>query len=178
MARQAVLHIGDINMSEKACFFIGHRSFMPKYDRVAAKNLRLLIAVLAESGVTDFYSGGSPGWGLFCERSVLMLKKHYPQLRLHLVLPCPPEKQSIDWDIENKLTYSVILDNADSIEIVSDDCTDESIKESNLRLAELGDVCICYLYNSRSRTATAQTVRMARKAKKSVINMCTVFRNT
>lgn len=165
-------------MSEKACFFIGHRSFSPKYDRVAAKNLRLLIATLAEEGVTDFYSGGSPGWELFCERSVLILKQHYPQLKLHLVLPCPPWKQNVDWDDENKLSSSIILDAADSIEIISDNYTKESIKESNQRLAELGDICICYLYNSRSRTNTAQTVRTARKAKKSVINMCTRLKNT
>ena len=167
-------------MSEKSCFFIGHRSFVPKYDRVAAKNLRILIAFLAESGVTDFYSGGSPGWGLFCERSVLILKRHYPQLKLHLVLPCPPEKQTFDcdWDEEDRLAYSVISDAADSIEILSDDYTKESLKERNQRLAELGDICICYLYNSRSRTDTAQTVRTARKAKKSVINMCTRLRNT
>ena len=165
-------------MSEKACFFIGHRSFIPKYDRAAAKNLRILIAYLAEEGVSHFYAGGSTGWDMFCARSVLMMKQYYPQLKLHLILPCPPEKQSSDWTVENKLVYNVIFDSASSVEIVSSDLTKESLQERNQRLVEECEICICYFRRGRYRSITGHAIRTARKAKRSVINMCTKLRNT
>lgn len=165
-------------MSDKSCFFIGHRSFLPNYDRPAIKNLRFLIAALAEEGVTDFYSGGSTGWDMFCARSVLIMRQHYPGLRLHLILPCPPGEQALELNAESRLTYSVILDSASSIEIVSAELTKESMEERNSRLIKECDICICYLSKSRSRSVTGHAVRMARKAKRTVINMCTIFRNT
>ena len=173
-----LIYTGDIRMSDKSCFFIGHRSFSPKDDRPAVKNLRLLIAALAEEGVTDFYTGGSPGWDMFCARSVLIIRQYYPQLKLHLILPCPPGEQAAELDGEGRLTYGVVLDSASSIEVVSSELTKESMEERNSRLIEECDICICYLSKSRSRSVTGQTVRMARKAKRTVINMCTRFRNT
>ena len=52
------------------------------------------------------------------------------------------------------------------------------MKKRNARLAELGDICICYYNEKDFRSGTGQTVRMAEKAGKRIINMYTISENT
>lgn len=164
-------------MPKTSCFFTGHRSFSPKKDSAAADNLKIILAALAEGGITDFYVGGSYGWDTICERFVLMLKDDYPDVKLHIILPCPSEKYASNWEEADRIPHSILLELADSVEIVSDECTKDSIKERNSRLVELGDVCVCCYNKKRPRSGTGQTVRMAQKAEKTIINMCITSNN-
>lgn len=155
----------------QSCFFTGHRSFSSDRDTNAVNNLAAILPILAESGVTDFYAGGAPGWDMYCELSVIVLKKYYPNLKLHLILPCSPEKQSLNWNKNDKEKYKILFEFADSINIVSNDETKNCMKKRNARLVELGDICVCYFNKNDMRSGTAQTVRMAQKAGKTVLNM-------
>lgn len=154
-----------------SCFFTGHRSFTIDRNDEVVDDLASLFHILAESGFTDFYCGGAPGWDTYCGFSIKVLKKYYPQVKLRLVLPCPPEKQSLNWKDNEKAEYEVLLKVADSIEIVSNDNDKDCMKKRNARLVELGDICVCYFNKNDLRSGTAQTVRMAEKANKTVLNM-------
>ena len=155
----------------QSCFFTGHRSFSYERDTNAVNNLAAILPILAESGVTDFYAGGARGWDMYCELSVIVLKKYYPHLKLHLILPCPPEKQILYWNDSDKEHYKILLGFADSVDVISDDYDKYCMKKRNARLAELGDICVCYFNKNDLRSGTAQTVRMAEKANKTVLNM-------
>lgn len=164
-------------MPKTSCFFTGHRSFLPKNDHAVANNLKIILAALAEGGTTDFYVGGSYGWDAICERFVLMLKEDHPNVKLHIILPCPSEKYTSDWKEADQIPHSILLELADSVETVSDECTKESIKERNSRLVERGDICVCCYNKKRPRSGTGQTVRMAQKAEKTIINMYAASNN-
>ena len=165
-------------MPKTSCFFTGHRSFLPKNDPAAAKNLMFIITALAEEGVTDFYAGGAYGWDAFCALSVIVLKKRFPDVKLHLILPCPPEQQTLKWSDEQKAEYNIIQGFADDVKIVSDNYTKDCMKKRNARLVELGDICICYYNENDFRSGTGQTVRMAQKANKTIFNLYTTIRST
>ena len=154
----------------KKVFFTGHRGSF--YD---AEDMYKLIKVLynfAKEGTVDFYAGGARGWDISFESLVLALReKHFPDIKLHLVLPCPPEEQIAKWHRSEKAIYQGILKAADSVEIVSDHYDKNCMKKRNERLVELGDVCICYYNENRIRSGTGQTVRIAEKQGKEIINI-------
>ena len=73
-------------MPNQTCFFTGHRSFSKNRENVQ-ELLRDILLILIESGVTDFYAGGAIGWDMFCESELLNMKKQFPQIKLHIILP-------------------------------------------------------------------------------------------
>lgn len=158
-------------MPQKSCFFTGHRKI--KFDPVLIVNTGYKINELINEGVTDFYAGGAIGWDMICEELVISLKKKYPHIRLHLILPCHPEQQTSDWSAEDRAEYDSILDKADEVELVSANYSTDCMKKRNSRLVQLGDICLCYFNENNKRSGTGQTVRMARDAEKKIINMHT-----
>lgn len=156
-------------MPKTSCFFTGHRN-APSNTFIISKTGSVITDLIKE-GVTDFYAGGAVGWDTICARLVLSLKEKYPQIKLHLVLPCPPEQQTLKWNDMQKKEYNMILRQADRIDIVSDNYGKDCMKKRNSRLVELGDICICYYNENDFRSGTGQTVRMAQKADKKIINM-------
>lgn len=66
-------------------------------------NLEKVIIGLIERGVVFFGSGAALGFDQLTAETVLKLKKDYPQIRLVMVLPCPPEQQSLKWNDEQKV---------------------------------------------------------------------------
>ena len=158
-------------MAMQSCFFTGHRSFSFDADSAIVEKFRDTLADLAADGVTDFYAGGAVGWDSFCAMSVILLRSYYRNVKLHLILPCPPELQTAKWNERDKAEYNTILKFADDIEIVSDNYDKNCMKKRNARLASLGDICVCYYNEKDFRSGTGQTVRMAQKANKLIINM-------
>lgn len=155
----------------KTVFFTGHR-----HTTVYTEDLYKLSGLLrkfAMEGVVDFYAGGARGWDMTFESMVLNLREnHVPLIKLHLVLPCPPEEQIAGWDIYDKEKYQRILKAADSVEIISEHYDKNCMKKRNERLVELGDVCVCYYNEKHKRSGTGQTVRIAEKtARRSLIFM-------
>ena len=154
----------------KKVFFTGHRdSNVYTEDMYKAKDL---LCKLVIEGARDFYAGGARGWDLTFEEFVIDLREdHFPMIKLHLVLPCPPEEQTKGWKDYDKKLYQKMLKSADSIEIVSEHYSKDCMKKRNERLVKLGDICVCY-YNEKHRcSGTGQTVRMAEKQGKEIINI-------
>ncbi len=131
-----------------------------------------VLTELIKKGAVDFYCGGALGWDTVCANMVLYQKKRRaPQIRLHMVLPCPPEEQSARWSEEDRRLYYMILENSDDVEIISDTYTDGCMKKRNAKLIEYADCCVCY-YDGRSiRSGTYQTVNMAKEKGISIINI-------
>ena len=153
----------------KSCFFTGHRNI--GFDAMLIVKTGHIINDLIKDGVTDFYAGGAVGWDMICEELVLSLRKKYPEIKLHLILPCPPEQQISGWGDGDRAEYDSILKNSDDVEIVSESYDKDCMKKRNARLAELGEICLCYYNEKNFRSGTGQTVRMAQKAEKKIINV-------
>lgn len=151
------------------CFFTGHRII--KITDTLSKRLTETLIGLIEKGVTDFYAGGAIGWDMLCEATVLRLRKDYPHIWLHLVLPCPPEEQTAKWNVSQKDEYRRIYESADSIETLSAAYHRDCMRIRNARLVELGDVCVCCYNERHSYGGTYQTVNMAMKQGKKIINL-------
>lgn len=154
----------------KTVFFTGHRTI--ENDRETIQKLMTTLKKLILNGAADFYAGGAIGWDMLCEEAVLVLREnHFPHIRLHLVLPCPPEEQIAHWSSFDKEVYRKILEAADSVEVLSERYTKDCMKNRNARLAELGDICVCYYDENHRRSGTAQTVRMAERLGKEILNI-------
>lgn len=154
----------------KKVFFTGHRSSALDYGKFY--KLARLLCEFVKDGTVDFYAGGAKGWDMiFSDFVLIMREKHFSFVKLHLVLPCPPEEQTDGWDIDDIEEYQRILKAADSVEIVSEHYDKNCMKKRNERLVELGDICLCYYNEKRIRSGTGQTVRLAQKQGKEIINL-------
>ena len=152
----------------KTCCFTGHRII--KITPELVQRLRDTIVDMIGRGVTDFYNGSAIGFDMLCAETVIELKAEYSDIKLHLLLPCPPEEQGKGWNRAQIARYNKILQAANSVTVLSEHYTDDCMKQRNKRLVELADCCICYCNNPRS--GTGQTVRMAREKEIDVLNLC------
>lgn len=135
----------------KKVFFTGHRT--NSFYTEDMRNLLRLLRKFASEGTVDFYAGGARGWDITFESFVLLMRRDdFSFIKLHLVLPCPPEEQTANWNKSDKEEYQEILEAADSVEIVSEHYDKSCMKKRNERLVELGDICLCY-YNERESAA-------------------------
>ena len=151
----------------KSIGFTGHRK-LPD-DPTLKERLFTVLEQLISEGACDFYAGGAMGWDMMCEREVLRLREKYPDIRLHLVLPCPPEQQTAKWSAPLTAEYNRILSAADSVETVSPRYTEQCMRRRNARLVELSECMVCYC--SRFRSGTAQTIRMAEGSNVRIIHL-------
>ena len=153
--------------SMKTCCFTGHRII--KITPKLVQRLRDDIVDVIRKGVTDFYDGGAIGFDMLAAETVIDLKAEYPDIKLHMLLPCPPEEQVKGWNKSQIAGYEKILQTADSLTVVSEHYMKDCMKQRNERLVELADCCICYCTNPRS--GTGQTVRMAENKGIEIINL-------
>lgn len=155
--------------------FTGHRNIKIT-DDLKQKLTEQLCTLIEANGATDFYAGGAVGWDTICAYTVIELRSIFPQIRLHLVLPCCEADQTAKWSDLQKAAYKEIYSAADSIEYISQNYFDGCMKKRNERLIELSDICVCY-YNSKKITGgTVQTVRMAKRKNMRIINLYTYKR--
>ena len=164
---------------KKSVCFTGHRTIDGDREKLSARLYALLERLVTEKKVTDFYTGGAVGWDALAALTVLKLRESYPEVKLHLVLPCPFEEQSAKWNEAQKAEFQHILGLADSVEQVSDCYYNGCMKARNARLVELAsDYCICYWNPKHYRSGTGQTVRMAQRKGIEVINLFEMSANS
>ncbi len=144
---------------EKSVCFTGHRNFpIHEIGRILGAVQRLI-----ERGYTDFYAGGADGFDARAAQSVLYLRARFPQIRLHLLLPCPAEQQTAGWDEAQKQLYDFVYQHADEVKVLTSggwDC----MRVRNQALVDAASQCVCWFDATRQRSGTAQTVRMAKRA--------------
>ncbi|MBE6700849.1 MAG: DUF1273 domain-containing protein [Ruminococcaceae bacterium] len=155
-------------MKEKTCSFTGHRSIKTLSLIELKIKLKKTVISLIEEGYDTFVTGGAIGFDTLAAKEILKLKKDYPHISLHLVLPC--ENQDLKWSDKQKEEYRKILDFADSAEYVSRNYTSTCMLDRNRRMIELSSVCIAY-YDGRKRSGTQMTINYATRSGVKVINL-------
>ena len=103
-------------MGKSACL-TGHRMIEENSKILFNRLYSVLMEIVSEQGVTDFYAGGAVGFDTIAEKCVLRLRDtDHAKVKLHLVLPCYSEEQTRDWTAEQKYEFRCILKRADSVE--------------------------------------------------------------
>lgn len=87
-----------IDKMKVACFS-GHRK-LPRDCTELKASLEKAVIELVERGVVFFCSGAALGFDQLSAATILRLKEDYPHIRLIMVLPCPPDQQSMKWNSE------------------------------------------------------------------------------
>lgn len=139
-----------IDKSKVACFS-GHRK-LPSDISGMTKDLESAIIRLIEQGVVFFGAGGALGFDMLAEETVLRLKERYPHIKLILVLPCPPEQQTLKWNLEQRRRYYDILNKSDKVRVLADTYTNSCMLDRNRHLVNNSGHLICYLRESRGGT--------------------------
>ena len=154
-------------MINRTCCFTGHRKI--PLDQLDSVTQRLRDAVIAsiKDGYLYFGAGGALGFDTLAARTVLDLKKDYPQIKLILVLPC--RTQSRGWKQEDIEEYNRIMKAADKVVYTSQDYYNGCMHKRNRHLVDNSSLCICYL--TERTGGTAYTVDYARKVGCRVINL-------
>ena len=121
----------------RTCCFTGHRII--KITPELVQRLRKAIIDVIEKGVTEFYDGGAIGFDMLAAEMVIDLNAVYPNIKLHLLLPCPPNEQTKGWSKSQIARYEMILNAADSVTVVSEHYVKDCMKKRNKRLVEIAD---------------------------------------
>ena len=140
-----------VDKSKVACFS-GHRRLPQNCEELRAK-LKKKIIGLIERGVVFFGAGGAWGFDMLAEETVLQLKEDYPHIRLILVLPCPPDQQTLKWSADQRQRYYEILERADKVRILLPQYTSDCMLARNRHLVDGSAYLICYLREQRGGTA-------------------------
>ncbi len=139
-----------IEKTKVACFS-GHRK-LPEDCAKLRTNLEKAIISLIERGVVFFGNGGALGFDQEAATAVLKLKEDYPHIRLVMVLPCPPEQQSLKWNEQQKKRYYDLLDRADKVRVLSPNYTRSCMLDRNRHLVDCSAYLICYLREQHGGT--------------------------
>lgn len=154
-------------MIEKTACFVGHGAIFLEMESHLMSRIDVVVRNLIGKGYTEFVSGGSLGFSMLASRVIVGLKKEYPQIRLHLVLPCRTQTKGWNWfDVE---TFQSILSNADSVKYISNRYRKGCMQKRNRRVVDMSSVCVCYLTHSISETA--YTVSYASSKGLKIINV-------
>ena len=161
-------------MAEFTCAFTGHRpkSFPWKYDETAPdcvllkEVLSAQIKMLADRGVTDFFSGMAQGVDLWSSQFVLDLQKKNPALNLHCVLPCKGQEDK--WTVSAQESYHSILAQSNEVIYVGQEYSRDCMLERNRGLVDHSSILLA-VYNGTYRSGTGMTIRYAQKLGREVI---------
>ena len=152
----------------KICCFTGHRDIEKISASVLSARLEKTIVDLIENeGVTDFRAGGARGFDSMAALAVLALKEKYPQIKLHLILPC--KTQAHYFTTFEKKVYQYTLAHANSVVYVSEKYYSSVMFDRNRKLVDGADVCVAFLNHLGG--GTYYTVNYARKNKVEVRNL-------
>ena len=154
-------------MSNKSACFTGHRDINPSRVPAIREKLREIIISCIEDGYTDFYNGGARGFDLMCAEEVMKLKGEYPDIRLHIIIPC--SNQTRGWREEDVLRYEKITSLADEVKCLSPFYFNGCMQIRNRYMVDNSDLVIVYL--ERATGGSAGTVRYAEEKGKEAVNI-------
>jgi len=135
----------------KVACFSGHRK-LPEDCTELRQNLEKAIIDLINRGVVFFGNGGAVGFDAIAADTVLRLKEDYPHIRLVMVLPCPPEQQSLKWNEQQKKRYYDLLDRTDKVRVLSPRYTERCMLDRNRHMVDCSAYLICYLREQHGGT--------------------------
>lgn len=138
--------------------FSGHR-YIPinEIDEISL-SLEKVVKELIHEGYQQFATGGALGFDTLAAKTVLRLMKDFPDIQLHLVLPCP--EQTRGWGKAEIEEYEMIKRLANSVIYTSEKYTKGCMFKRNRYLIDMSSMCVCYL-----RKPTGGTVYTVKYAK-------------
>ena len=147
------------NNIDKTCFFTGHRIIPNAHRAILTRDTRLVAQTLiTEYGVTDFIAGGALGFDTLAATQILLLRRQFEDIRLHLYLPC--RDQARQWTRTDREIWQNIAENADDILYVTDsDYVTGCMQKRNK--AMVNDAAYGIVYLTRGRSGTQQTTAYA-----------------
>lgn len=152
---------------EKVCCFIGHRNLSARILPDLKSRLTAAVERLVEQGVCCFLSDGVRGFNALAAQTVLSLQKQYPHIELNLVLPF--EGQEAFWKESDRLEFEEIRRHANNIVVLAPAYFCGCYYAHSRCLIASSGVCVCY--QSRERSGTGRTVRLARQQGIVVLNL-------
>lgn len=154
-------------MREKTCCFTGHRHIPLQDQTCIALTLEKVIMGLYQKGFRHFEAGGALGFDTLAAKTVLNLRKRWPDMKLILILPCVTQTRG--WMPEAIAEYERIKAQANRVFYTSQAYSRGCMHKRNRRLVDDSNVCVCYL--TQSKGGTAYTVEYARSKKLEIINV-------
>ena len=124
--------------------------------------------MLIAEGYSRFIAGGALGFDTLAAKAVLEAREKYPEITLHLALPCP--EQTKMWKPDQIRIYEEILERADSHEYVCEHYTRFCMAARNRRMVDCSSAVIAY-YDGSGKGGTAMTVGFAEKKGLRIINV-------
>ena len=126
----------------KVCTFFGHRDTV-LFPDIYKKIHQTLIDLIENKGVDTFLSGGYSRFDDACSGMVWTLKKQYPHIQLHLILPYPTKKGA---SISPKETFC--FENYDSVSYIDPDklfFPKSAFERRNEYMVLQSDYMLCYV---------------------------------
>lgn len=154
-------------MKEKTCCFTGHRKIPSESLPAISRKLKETLIFYIENGYRYFGAGGALGFDTLAAQTVLLLKQHYPWIKLILVLPC--KDQAKRWSAQEIEEYERIKSSADKVVYISEYYYSGCMHKRNRHLVDNSSLCVCYL--TERTGGTAYTVEYAAKNNLTVINV-------
>lgn len=154
-------------MEYKTCSFTGHRKINEKHKDKISELVARAIKYAYDKGCRNFLTGGALGFDTIAAKEIIKFRMHNTDVKLILVLPCL--NQGEHWCERERAMYDYIMSSADETVYVSEIYYDGCMKDRNFRLAESCDILIAYV--GKSRSGSAQTVRIAEKMGKEIYNL-------
>ncbi len=149
------------------CAFSGHRDLSPEHTESLRRALEQAIVQLYDRGCTDFLCGGAMGFDLLAAETTLLLRPALPDLRMHLLLPCPQHHSH--WPEAERTRFQQVREQCDLVRYTAGHYYRGCMLVRDRALAEAADMCLCWL--TRSTGGTAYTVRQFALLDKPVINL-------
>ena len=138
-------------MERKICMFTGHRHIEADRIVLLPEKIDRLLERLISEGYRDFRCGGAQGFDTIAALKVLEKRKKYPDIKLHLFLPC--RDQTRGWSENAKRAYSIVLAQADSTCYISENYTPSCMHARNRAMVDGSDLCVAYCTSSHGGTA-------------------------
>jgi uncharacterized phage-like protein YoqJ len=151
----------------KVCSFTGHRIIKDAHESRICELLVRAIKFAYDDGCREFLTGGALGFDTLAAKEVIKFRQTHRDVRLILCLPCTDQAEG--WSDRDQSLYNHILTSADEIVYASDSYTEGCMRERNFLLASRCDILIAYC--GRTKSGSAQTLRMADAMGKEIINI-------
>lgn len=154
-------------MQNNSCCFVGDTSLpLEKIEKIVVGLDREIERLIAD-GVTDFISGGNLGFEQIAASLIAAKKEMGKNIRLIFVLS--HKTQADLWGEKQRALYQNLLNEADEIIYVSEQCDSFCIKLRSKYMVDHSTYCICAL--QRKGDIANQTVEYARERGLQIVNV-------
>lgn len=157
---------------DKTCCFTGHRNIPEYMHGTIRKEIEKIVSKLYLTGIDTYICGGALGFDTIAAEAIIEVKNTYPDIRLHLAIPCPNHDKS--WSVRDRRKFSVLLAHADSVCYVSPDYTRFCMFTRNRYMVDNSAYCISYC--TEKTGGTYYTVGYAAKKGKIIIELSDILK--